>query len=114
MPFYFPFSRYPYSYQYRNRRPYYPPHPAVSSSVVQDEQEEGQRQSKGQVSSQTQSSAQFYARPHAKYQEMRNCKQPSNSQAKVKKEILHQKIVLHQMVIRFLIYSLFCHLQLAL
>lgn len=79
MPFYFPFSRYPYSYQYRNRRPYYPPHPAVSSSVVQDEQEEGQRQSKGQVSSQTQSSAQFYARPHAKYQEMRNCKQPSNS-----------------------------------
>ena len=24
MPFYFPFSRYPYSYQYRSRRPYYP------------------------------------------------------------------------------------------
>lgn len=36
MPFYFPFSQYPYSYQYRNRRSYYPPYPAVSSSTVQD------------------------------------------------------------------------------
>lgn len=39
MPFYFPFSRYPYSYQYRNRRPYHSPYPAVSSSTVQDKQE---------------------------------------------------------------------------
>lgn len=38
MPFYFPFSRYPYSYQYRNRRSYYPPYPAVSWSTVQDKE----------------------------------------------------------------------------
>lgn len=45
MPFYFPFSRYPYSYQYRNRRPYYPPHPTVSSSTVQDKQMHNCKQS---------------------------------------------------------------------
>lgn len=50
MPFYFPFSRYPYSYQYRNRRPYYPPFPTVSSPTQAQEQERVQTQVKNSES----------------------------------------------------------------
>ena len=50
MPFYFPFSRYPYSYQYRNRRPYYPPYPTVSSPTqVQEQQQQVQGQARNQA-----------------------------------------------------------------
>ena len=50
MPFYFPFSRYPYSYQYRNRRPYYPPYSTVSSPTqVQEQQQQVQGQARNQA-----------------------------------------------------------------
>lgn len=67
MPFYFPFSRYPYSYQYRNRRPYYPSSPAVSSSS-------GQPDTKYNTESQVQ------------YQGVNELKQPSNRHSESEEE----------------------------
>ena len=80
MPFYFPFSRYPYSYQYRNRNSYCPPYPAVSSQHTQMRESENipnqhqtQNQSQNQNQNPNHTSSQNKTPNSSSEEENRNC-----------------------------------------